>query len=192
MQLYQAEISAFYIFGKFWHHINQCILEKLSNFAKSKYQHLNKKLENLVKTEHVNIPKKDIFQFQESVKNLSDKQFTNEELKLIAIGYKSNIPKKDNLERLIVDSEHIIQSSDIPNKNDLRYQISHEITKSINKKQSNKKVDNNISTKQFSNIIKKIRDNNLTVNKADKGNILTIENKNTLDQKTQTFLENPL
>ena len=35
---------------------------------KTKYQNLNKKLENLLKTEHVNIPKKDNFQFHEPIK----------------------------------------------------------------------------------------------------------------------------
>ena len=109
-------------------------MENLSQFAKIKYQNLNKKLENLSKSEHINIPKRDIFQFHEPVKNLSDEQFTNDELKQIAKDYKSNVIKNDKLERLIVDSEHIIQSNDIPNKNELRFQISHEITKLLNKK----------------------------------------------------------
>ena len=74
----------------------------------------------------------------------------------------------------------------------MRYLISHEITKSINKQHSNKKSNNSIPKKQINNIIKKIQDKNLTVNKSDKGNILTIENKNILDQKTIHFLDNPL
>ena len=48
----------------------------------------------MLKTEHVNIPKRENFQFHEPVENLSDEYFTNEELKLRAIGYKSNISKK--------------------------------------------------------------------------------------------------
>ena len=85
----------------------------------------------------------------------------------------------------IVDSEHIIQSSNIQNKNELRYQISHEIKK-LNNKQFNhhNKIHNAISTKEFNNIIQKIQNNNLTVNKADKGNIITIEDRNILEQKT--------
>ena len=51
----------------------------------------------------------------------------------------------------------------------------------------NKKLNKFIQTKKNINIIKKIKDNNLTVNKADKGNIITIENKDKLDQKTSSF-----
>ena len=117
------------------------MLEKLSKFAEIKYQKLNKKLSNLLNNEHVDIPKRDNFQFHEPVKNLSNCQFTNEELKLISIGYKSNISKKDNLEKLIIDSEHIIQNNQVQDKEALRYQISQEIIKSKNQ-QFNKKSNN--------------------------------------------------
>ena len=93
-----------------------------------------------------------------------------------------------NLKKLIVDSEHIIQSSNIQKKNELRYQISHEIKKLNNKQfNHNNKIHNPISTKEFNNVIKKIQNNNLTVN-IDKGDIITIEDKSTLNKKTLTFL----
>ena len=91
-----------------------------------------------------------------------------------------------------MDSEHIIQSNNIPNKTDLRYQFSHEIKKTINNKQPYEKLHNNISIKKLNHIISKIQQNNLTVNNADKGNIITIENKHILKQKTNTFLDSPL
>ena len=45
--------------------------------------------------------------------------------------------------------------------------------------------------KHINNIIRKIKSNNLTINKADKGNVLTIEDKDVLKNKTLQFLDNP-
>ena len=42
----------------------------------------------------------------------------------------------------------------------------------------------------FQNVIKKVKDNNLTINNADKGNVLVIENKDKLRDKTLDFLNN--
>ena len=50
---------------------------------------------------------------------------------------------------------------------------------------SNNKIENN---KKFKEIIKKVKDNNLIINKAEKGNILTIENKSEFNNKTTNFL----
>ena len=191
--LYKAELQALDIFGKFWHHIKQLLLEKLSKIANAKYQNLNQKLNKLLETKPVNIHEKDNFQFHEPIKNLSDEQFSDQELNLIAKGYKSNMSNNNNIEKLIVEAEHIIHTNEKLDKNEIRYQISREIKKLKNQKISNNKtLDESIQTKQIKNIIKKIRDKNLTVNKADKGNIITIENKDKLYQKTNSFLENPL
>ena len=191
--LYKAELQALDIFGKFWHHIKQLLLEKLSKFANTKYQNLNQKLSKLLKIKPVNIHEKDNFQFHEPIKNLSEEQFSDQELNLIAKGYKSNMSNKNNIEKLIVEAEHIIHTNEKLDKNEIRYQISQEIKKLKNQKISNNKTsDELIQVKQIKNIIKKIREKNLTVNIADKGNIITIENKDKLYQKTNTFLENPL
>ena len=186
-------MKSFNIFNKYWHDVKQSVLDKLSKFAESKYHILNKKLDSLSKPKLVNTPERDTFQFHEPVINLTNHQFTNNELNQIALCYKSHITENNNLEKLIVDSEHIIQTNNIQNKNEIRYHINHEIKKLNNQyKHNNKKPNSIIPVTEVNNIIKKIKNNNLTINKADKGNIVTIEDKNILNQKTLTFLENPL
>ena len=41
-------------------------------------------------------------------------------------------------------------------------------------------------------VLQKVKDNNLTIGKADKGNIITIDSKDNIIKKTNTFLENPI
>ena len=84
-----------------------------------------------------------------------------------------------------MDSEHIIQSSDIQNENELKYQINQEIIKvnNNNKSHTKKQINNPISAKNYKPIIRQIQGNDLTVNKAEKRNIITIEGKNILNQK---------
>ena len=74
-----------------------------------------------------------------------------------------------------MDSEHIIQSSQLQNKDELRHQINQQLLKTNSQHNNSVKIFPNNLRKS---VLKKIQDNNLTINKADKGNILTIENKN--------------
>ena len=57
-----------------------------------------------------------------------------------------------------------------------------------NNSNNNKSYTNN--QKKFKDLIKKIKDNNLTINTADKGNIIVIENKDQLKEKINNFLDN--
>ena len=100
-------MKSFSIFDKYWHDVKQSVLEKLSKFAELKYQTLNKKLDSLSTPKPVNTPKRDTFQFHDPVINLTNHQFINDELNQIALCYKSNMTENKNLEKLIVDSEHL-------------------------------------------------------------------------------------
>ena len=92
------------------------------------------------------------------------------------------------MENLIVESEHIIKTSGLPNKEGIKYHI-HKILDINCQKHLNK---NSKQNKNIKPLINKIKDNNLTINKADKCNVLTIQNKNTLLEKTIDFLNNPI
>ena len=206
LKLYEYELKNLTYFGQFWNDIKIKLLEKLSNIVKRKYNTLHKKiaqLKNLQKIPHARsskTPIQELFNFHEPIKNLSDIQFSQLELEHIYNGYKSNlVPCKLNsqIDNLIVDSENIIQNSNIEDKNSVKYEIKQSIEKYI--KSQNRNNTNNNTTKEnnsifspkvFNEVISKIKDNNLTINKADKGNIITIDNKNNLKQKITIFLTN--
>ena len=54
------------------------------------------------------------------------------------------------------------------------------------------KMKSDVSMKVINNVIEKIHTNNLTIQKADKGNVLVIESKEDLMHKILTFLSNPI
>ena len=79
----------------------------------------------------------------------------------------------------------------MPNKEAVKYHV-HKL---LDKHTQQNSYKNNIDYKQNKNIkliINKIKYNNLTVNKADKSNALTIQNKNELLHKTLEFLTKPI
>ena len=63
------------------------------------------------------------------------------------------------------------------------------IYKKINK--NNKNINQTIPKENIKTIINKVKTNNLTINKADKGNIITIQDKDELKHKILQFLNNP-
>ena len=79
-----------------------------------------------------------------------------------------------------MDSEHIIQCCQIKNKDEIRYQIYQQLIKTSTQ---NNNIKKKFSQPNYKNQFKKIQDNNLTINKVDKGNIITLDNKNIIDQK---------
>ena len=198
LQLYNIEMQAYKLYNNFWPTIKLAMLEKLSKFVKQKYQNLNKKLVVLRNQQNNNKYKvksnQNSFQFQQPVKNLTETKFTKEEIDHIALGYKSNFHKmnKSSISNLVIESENIIQHRDTLNKQEIRVHINQQIKNNINKKLTNQKSNNVFSNKTFQNVIKKVKDNNLTINNADKGNIITIENKDKQKQKIKTFLNNSI
>ena len=91
---------------------------------------------------------------------------------------------------MMIDTEYNIQNSSIPNKQEFRYQLMHQINK------INREKHQNMETKVSSHriliaTINKIK-NHLTINKADKGNVFTIENKDSQIQKVTDYLDDPI
>mgnify|MGYP000356659381 CR=1 FL=1 len=111
--------------------------------------------------ELTNISEREFFQFHDPIQNLSNVNF-DEELNQIAVNYKSNLPNfntKTQIENLVVESEHIIKTSDLPNKEGIKYHI-HKILENHIQKNLNKNTTQN---KNIKPIINKIKSNNLTI-----------------------------
>ena len=198
LQIYNQELKNMNIFGRYWHHIKSTMIERLSTVIQRKYKTLNKKINQLQTKQQNTITCKPenryLFHFHEPIKNLSNTTFSHDEIQTIQENYISNnfTPKLNQiLDNLIVETEYVIQNNKNTEQNHLRYQIKSEIKKHMVTTKdtlSNNKHGNNIN---FKKIIKKIKDNDLIINKADKGNVLTIENKPELNNKTTNFLNNP-
>ena len=96
------------------------------------------------------------------------------------------------MEKLMVETEHIIKTSEIQNKEALRYQIEKITDQYIQKNLQTINTCLNDNRRNLKMVVDKIKANNLTVSKADKGNVLTIQNIDVLQNKTEEFLNNPL
>ena len=199
LQIYHVELQLMNIYGRFWHNVKGHILEKLSDVATKKYQNLNRKLVNLTSNQnYTTTPEQNQFQFENPIRNLSNIQFNNKELNQICYSYKSNIGNNninDQVENLVVETENIIQNNEkFQNKDAIRYQISRVIEKHIHENKiykNNRKTNQQIPNNNIKNIIQKVINNNLTINKADKGNIIMIQDKDELKNKVLQFLNNP-
>ena len=187
LQLYNIEQQALKMFNIFWYTIKSSIIEKLSQFIKIKYNTLNMKLQQLAGNQNTTYkPEQTDFQFQEPIKNLTNIDFSNSELEHVYKGFKSNFQynNKHQIKEMIIDAEYIIQNSSVQNKQELRYQINQKIN-NINKDNHQNLSTQEFSQKMFNTTLNKIKNHNLTVNKADKGNIITIESKDSQIQKVQ-------
>ena len=195
-QLYNLELQNMQNYQGFWHSLKFNLLEKLSQFIRNKYVALNTKISRLLEQQkNHNKCKPDarhIFHFHDPVKNLSNTEFSPDELCTMEKHFKSNFhtPKQSViLENTIVESEKIIQDNRNSKQNLIRHQVANIVQKHFETKHSTKNNNNN-NKLDFRNLLQKIKDNNLTVNKADKGNIITIENKDDQLQKVEQFLDN--
>ena len=86
---------------------------------------------------------RDNFQFHDPIKNLTNVKFLDDELNHISIGYKSKFQTDkytNQIDNLIVQSENIIQSSNIENKDEVHHLISREINKQTQHKITKKKT----------------------------------------------------
>ena len=203
LRLYEQELRNMTLYGESWHPIKQQMIEKLSVFISRKYSIINNKIERLQIDNKPTIkqtfqpnnkcirnckPTQDRFNFHEPIKNLSLIQFSAEELKNIQRNYKSNLhtaKPSEILDNAIVESESIIRNCK-ENQDEIRYKISD-----IIKEQFKNEVKINNDNKLFNSVVKKIKQNNLVINDADKGNVITIESKDDLVNKTEEFLNNP-
>ena len=164
------------------------------------YNKLNKKLDNLRRTKLQKSKQGHSYtttniSFHARIKNMSNIHFNKEERQIFQLGlnYAFEKPTKHYLQDLIIDTEHAIRQLNEDEQNIYRYLA-------CNKIKQIQEISTNTLHKRHNYIVKQIRkkleQNNLTINKADKGNTIVIIDKNILTQKTEDFLKenkfNPL
>ena len=199
LQIYECELYNMSFFGSQWTVLKSQILDKLSNIVRKKYDALNRKMEKFSNNNNShsrhNIPEQsNSFEFHEPIKNLTNVEFSYPELNHIQKAHKSNFNKaklSNQIDNLIVETEYIIQNSNINDKNSVRYEIKQKLDKYIgNSQKTQSKKRNDFDYNTLKTALDKIKNHDLTVGKADKGNIITIESKEQKNQKTLSFLDN--
>lgn len=200
------EVWPFIVLNNFLHD-----LDTLINFQHTnKMRTLNKKLQALktIKPNQSQSIHDHFVNFHTPLINYSDCVFTVEEVELLKKGIKfnplikNNNSYKNNLELLAVETESILQNFDLANKDLLR----NDVINLLKKEKENINLPNNTLTsgsyndKLIKSISIKIKNNDLILTKADKGNCLIVMNRfdylskvyNFLNTNDFTTINNPL
>ena len=121
--------------------------------------------------------------------NLSNTNFNHEHIHTLSLGPNFAIEKEPKyyINNLIIDTENAIRHLDTKVQNTFRYIAANKIKQitTTNRAQTmHKTYQHNIN--EIKNIL---RENNLTITKADKNKAIVIINKAMLEQKVQTFVK---
>lgn len=130
------------------------------------------------------------FQFNKRFLNLSSLVLDERDEELLNLGLKFNFnfsPKSADLQFLAVESERILESCNLDDKNIIRSQISVCLNKYHNIPHTSHPFNTRLS-KSLSSFRKKISDHNIILSKADKGNCIVLLDKNLYIEKVENFL----
>lgn len=169
--------------------------ERITKFnkVKNKLEALKKdKLRNSCNTQ--NNHKFSDFKFFDRVKNLSDIIFTDEELSLLSLGLKFCIDKQASEKDLKIFSVEVDVAlarlpNNLNNKKVIRNEICNILFKYHKKQKYQHSSKNHLYKQTLLNVQKKVKDKNLIISKADKGNCLVILKKSDYLAKVNNFLE---
>ena len=147
-----------------------------------KKQTQEKKLKNLVKSQRREVQQHKI-KFYDRYINTTTVSLTEAEENLLGKGFKYCIPQKPDTNKL----KHLCADADIAlnnftaDKHIIAKQINLQISQPLNKYSKHE-------TNTLKSLKQKIKHNNLTITKADKGNTVVILNKSTYEDKINEFL----
>jgi hypothetical protein len=152
------------------------------------YQKLSKKLEILTQQAGRHMTKQKHNIFQPNVINLSNTNFTNEQLNTLSMGpnYALEREPKKYLNNLIIETEQAIRQLEPRIQDAFRHIATRKIKHLMTVNRCNalhKRLQYNINQ-----IKKTLRDNNLTTVKADKAKAIVVISKELLEEKVMDFL----
>jgi hypothetical protein len=194
--LYTLHIENANIWGNSWHIISQNIDNALENIMKQKYNNINNKLSKLKEDNNTN-PHQQEHTFYQRVHNLSKVTFTKDEMSLLNKGLKYNLHHKQKqwIQTLAIEADSAINLLNPYEQAHMRQAVSQKLHRLINKEKTQIEKRTNHKTRQESiekkiitNLKKKIKEHNLIVTKADKGNTLVIIEQNEYHQKIKDFI----
>lgn len=174
--------------------VDSQVRDRIDSIMKIKTDKINKKLQNLEKHRNQqkeknfkNNPTNPKFQFNDRIKNYSNTVFTETEKNVLNKGLKHCVEKpirQNEIEDIAIN----MAASLIKNReNDTNKTICAKILGQEIEKNRNK--INYSENKTIKSLKSKIKENNLTVVKSDKGNSIVILDQKIYKEKTETFLK---
>lgn len=173
-------------------------LDTIEDIGKNVYFKLNNKLIRLrmSRLDNRQISKNDKniknhHKFQNRIVNTSNTVFNDSELKILGENLKSNfnfVVKKDDIHNLAIESEIIINKSNLPDNQ--KSFLKNKVAKSLSHTQNNKCNQFDTDHKTTKNIALKFKTENLTLIKADKGNCNIVVNRREYIDSVNNFIEN--
>jgi hypothetical protein len=173
-----------------WDIIAQNIDNTLENLMKIKYNNINKKLEKL-KGNNIGNKQQHNHTFYQRVYNLSNTTFTNDEIALLSKGLKYNLHYKPKqwLKTLAIEADTAINLIAPHEQAYIRQTIANKLKILMNnERQTQSTKQESVEKKLIRKIRSKLKQNNLIVTKADKGNTLVIMQQNDYHQKVDEFI----
>jgi hypothetical protein len=139
------------------------------------------------------------YNFYSRVENLTNINFTEDEMKLLNKGLKYNLHHKHHnwIKTLAIEADTAVNQMNVTGQAYMRQLVANKLQKLINQEKTKNNNKMAYATKQAKyekqlvwNIKKKINENDLIITKADKGNTLIIMKKDEYNQKTTDFMVN--
>lgn len=162
----------------------QYIHDKIHQLMTSKYQKMDRKIQKLTDKPTGNTTSN----FHKRLVNLTNTTFTDKETALLEKGLKHNLPPHDlqkTIETHILDSETAISSLPIDRQEHIRHKVVDILENTITKQQPSITSNDIKITKQIKS---KLKNNDLILTKADKGNVTVIMTKQDYIDKTLDFI----
>jgi len=188
-QLYQAHLECANQCNNVWQHIQDYIDHKLNGKMDTLYQKLNQKLDRLTKQNQTIHHNSKNTNTQPRLINLTNIAFTREHNHALAGGPNCALEKdpKRYISNLIIETENAIRQLEPKIQSTFRHIASTKIKQIMTTnthRPLHKRYQYNIN--QIKGILQR---NNLTIAKADKNKTIVVIDKETLEQKIMTFIQ---
>ena len=169
------------------------IFQNINKLKAEKINTIEKKLGKLISTQQGKINPNNVHSFAQRVYNFSDIQFSQNELDLLNLGIKYNIPPpnaKQIVINTLLDSQRAIEYVEEPAKSAIASQIT-QLSHDFLSKHSNNPKDqrNNHKLGTIKKIKERLIENNLVITNIDKSQAIGIIKKDVLHYKVLDFFD---
>jgi len=188
-QLYRLHLECAHQCNGVWQHVYNSIETKLNHILDTLYHKLNKKLDRLTHQSQTIYNNKENKDTQPRLINLTPFSFQKELVNTLTLGpnYAIGKPPKQYINEHIVDTESAIRQLNPKIQSPLRYLAATKIKQILTSNAHDtlhKRYQYNIN--QVKDILHK---NNLRIVRADKNKAMAIIQKDALEQKLNTFIQ---
>ena len=190
-ELYKRHLQAAQEWGNLWYTIQNSIQQSINTDMEKKYKVMDEKIKKLTQSQSQKPPNGK--QFYPRVVNKTNIIFTDGEMELLNKGLKYNLGKKQKqwVSNLAMEAETAITLLPTGEQDYIRHQVSKNISK-LYHQQEHRDTTREIRIRKEDKIIKqikhKLKNNNASIAKADKGNSTVIVYVDDYNRKVNDFI----